>query len=153
MDGVYEIRVTEELREVAYLDRIQLIAVDHPAEVEIFTNDKFKGPPFPEFRLFGVERRIPPVAARDHRGTDVRERLLARDRTYADGFERDYAGVAERHFLELDFGDAAPDGRAILVLSGWVDWADGRRSSARPRPRPRGSSCPPSRSRTRPASG
>ena len=53
-DGQYEIRITEELSEVAYLDQIQLIAVDHPSDVEILTNDKFKGPPFPEFRLFGV---------------------------------------------------------------------------------------------------
>jgi hypothetical protein len=44
---------------------------------------------------------------------------------YPDGFARDYAGVAELHSLDLDFGDAAPDNRAILVLSGWVDWADG----------------------------
>ncbi len=124
-DGRYEIRVVEELREVAYLDEIRLIAVDHPSDVEVLTNDKFKGPPFPEFRLFGVEDPIRPTAARDHHGRDVLERLLARDRTYPDGFDRDYAGVAERHHLELDFGAAAPGGRAVLVLSGWVDWADG----------------------------
>ena len=29
------------------------------------------------------------------------------------------------HHLDLDFGDAAPDNRAVLVLDGWVDWADG----------------------------
>jgi len=38
-------------------------------------------------------------------------------------------GTAEMHWLEVDFGDAsdgvARDGEAILVLSGWVDWADG----------------------------
>ncbi len=133
-DGRYPIRIVEELREVAYLDEIRLIAVDHPRSVEIFTNDKFKGPPFPEHRLFGVERRIPPRAAHasrrganetHHHGHDVLERVLARDRTYPDGFARDYAGVAELHHLELDFGSAAPSGRAILVLSGWVDWADG----------------------------
>jgi hypothetical protein len=123
--GRYEIRITEELREVAYLDQIRLLAVDHPAGVEIFTNDKFKAPPFPEFRLFGVREKIRPVRARDHRGTDVRERLLARDRVYPDGFRRNAAGIAELHSLELDFGEAAPDGRALLVLSGWVDWADG----------------------------
>src|SRR5262249_4885495 len=50
--GAYEVRVTEELREVSYLDELQLIAVDHPSRVDIFTNDKFKSPPFPEFRLF-----------------------------------------------------------------------------------------------------
>ena len=31
-DGEYEIRVTEELREVSYLDQITLQAVDHPAD-------------------------------------------------------------------------------------------------------------------------
>jgi hypothetical protein len=125
VDGWYDIRVTEELREVAYLDAIRLIAVDHPAEVEVFTNDKFKGPPFPEFRLFGVKERLYPVQARDHHGRDVLDRLRRRDQAYPDGFARDYAGVAELHYLDLDFGNAAPDNRAILVLSGWVDWADG----------------------------
>lgn len=125
VDGKYEIRITEELREVAYLDQIRLIAIDHPDEIEIFTNDKFKAPPFPDFRLFGVREPVRPVRARDHRGSDVRERLLARDQTYPDGFRRNAAGIAELHSLELDFGDAAPEGRAILVLSGWVDWADG----------------------------
>jgi FG-GAP-like repeat len=125
VDGRYELRVTEELREVAYLDAMRLIAVDHPAEVEVFTNDKFKGPPFPEFRLFGVRERLYPVTAQDHHGRDVLDRLRQRDRTYPDGFARDYAGVAELHHLDLDFGEAAPDNRAILVLRGWVDWADG----------------------------
>src|SRR5215468_5133655 len=125
VDGWYDIRITEELREVAYLDAIRLVAVDHPAEIEIFTNDKFKGPPFPEFRLFGVKERTYPVTARDHHGQDVLDRLQRRDQTYPDGFARDYAGVAELHHLDLDFGEAASDNRAILVLSGWVDWADG----------------------------
>jgi len=124
-DGEYEIRITEELREVSYLDQVELIALDHPAREEIFTNDKFKSPPFPEFRLFGVERRIAPVAARDQDGNDVRASVLRRDGVYPDSFRRDAAGIAELHALDLDFGDAAPDGHAILVLNGWVDWADG----------------------------
>ena len=53
VDGWYDIRVTEELREVAYLDALRLIAVDHPAEVEVFTNDKFKSPPFPSSACLG----------------------------------------------------------------------------------------------------
>jgi hypothetical protein len=52
-------------------------------------------------------------------------RLLHRDRTYPDGFRRDYLDVAELHSLDLDFGKAAPDNRAVLILNGWVDWADG----------------------------
>jgi len=125
-DRFFEVRITEELREVSYLDHVKLIAVDHPQGVEIVTNDKFKGPPFPEFRLFGVRRKIHPASARDDAGRDVRARLLARDGTYPDAFRRDFTGVAEPHALTLDFGPAAaPDGRAVLVLSGWVDWADG----------------------------
>ncbi|MDQ6698662.1 MAG: FG-GAP-like repeat-containing protein [Acidobacteriota bacterium] len=124
-DGRYEIRITEELREVSYLDQIRLIAVDHPSQTEIFTNDKFKSPPFPEFRLFGVERRTAPVSAHDNAGHDVTKTVLRRDRIYAEGFHRNLAGVAEMHHLDLDFGAAARENRAALILNGWVDWADG----------------------------
>jgi len=124
-DDHYEIRITEELREVSYLDRVQLIALDHRSGTEIFTNEKFKSPPFPEFRLYGADRRIYPAAAHDSSGRDVLASLLKRDRIYPDGFRRDYNGVAELHHLDLDFGRAAQDGRAVLVLNGWVDWADG----------------------------
>jgi tetratricopeptide (TPR) repeat protein len=121
----YEVRITEELREVSYLDQVRLIAVDHPAKIDIFTNDKFKSPPFPEFRLFGAGERIYPKAARDQKGADVRAKLLRRDRSYPDSFRRDYSGVAELHHLDLDFGQSATDNRSALILNGWVDWADG----------------------------
>jgi tetratricopeptide (TPR) repeat protein len=124
-DGAYELRVTEELREVSYLDQIELMALDHPADTEIVTNEKFKSPPFPDFRLFGVKRKVYPVAAHDSRGTDVRAAILHRDSAYPDSFRRDVAGVAELHHLDLDFGGAARSNRAALILYGWVDWADG----------------------------
>jgi tetratricopeptide (TPR) repeat protein len=124
--GFYEVRMTEELREVSYLDRVRLLALDHPAAVEVFTNEKFKSPPFPEFRLFGVERRVRPRRAVDGRGRDVLPALLARDGVYAEGFRHTLSGVAETHTLELDFGPGAARGnRAVLYLNGWVDWADG----------------------------
>jgi hypothetical protein len=124
-DGAYEVRMTEELREVSYIDQIKLMALDHPADTEIVTNEKFKSPPFPEFRLYGGNRRTYPTSARDGQGTDVRAALLARDRRYPDAFQRDHAGVAELHTLDLNFAGASPDGKAMLVLYGWVDWADG----------------------------
>ncbi|HEX4566740.1 MAG TPA: FG-GAP-like repeat-containing protein, partial [Vicinamibacterales bacterium] len=123
--GAYEIRITEELHEVSYLDQVQLIALDHPSGVQIFTNDKFKSPPFPEFRLFGATERKYPVKALDEGGRDVRRALMARDQVYPDRFARSYSGVAEPHVLDLDFGSAARDNRAVLILNGWVDWADG----------------------------
>jgi tetratricopeptide (TPR) repeat protein len=124
-NGHYEVRVTEELSEVSYLDQIHLYAVDHPAGTEIFTNEKFKGPPYPELRLFSVERRIYPKTARDDRGADVLPQLIAKDQRYPDHFRRSETGVADLHSLDLDFGSIAPSGKAILLLNGWVDWPDG----------------------------
>ena len=125
VNGKYDVRITEELSEVSYLDQVQLLAVDHPAGTEIFTNEKFKGPPYPEYKLFGVGRRVYPQSAHDDAGHDVLAQLMARDRQYPDGFPRSELGVAAPHTLELDFGHAAPEGRAVLLLNGWVDWPDG----------------------------
>jgi Tfp pilus assembly protein PilF len=126
VDGKYDIRITEELSEVAYLDHVRLIAVDHPARLSVYTNEKFQGPPFPEFRLFGVERRIYPKTARDDQGHDVLSKVLAKDQAYPDAFPRTLAGVASEHSLSLDFGAAGSHvDHPVLILSGWVDWADG----------------------------
>lgn len=124
-DGAYEIRVTEELREVSFMDQIKLQAVDHPASVEIVNNEKFKSPPYPEFRLFGVTHGIYPISARDQNGTDVLPKLLKRDFIYPD-FRRTTTATAEMHTLDLDFGKAAArSNHAVLILDGWLDWPDG----------------------------
>jgi hypothetical protein len=35
-------------------------------------------------------------------------------------------GVSDLHILDLDFGaGAAPGNRAVMILNGWLDWADG----------------------------
>lgn len=106
-DGKLSVRITEELSEVAYLDQVKLIAVDHPADVAIYHNDKWKSPPYPEHRLWGVRTRIPAKADRD---------------PYE--FRREMNGIAEEHALTLRFPIEAPESGA-LVLRGWVDWADG----------------------------
>jgi hypothetical protein len=122
-DNHYEVRITEELSEVSYLDQVQLITLDHPSNKEVFTNEKFKGPPYPEFRLYEVPRRIYPATARDDTGNNVRESLLKQDQKYPDQFPRTELGVAKLHTLELDFDTAATD--AVLLANGWVDWPDG----------------------------
>ncbi len=125
-DGFYEVRITEELREVAYLDQVKLIAVDHPSEVEVYTNEKFKAPPFPEFRLFGVTgaQKVAPSSATDHRGSDVLAQVAKQDRRYVDTFERTFRNRAELHSLTLDFPALRNRNDAMLFLTGWVDWAD-----------------------------
>src|SRR6478752_579597 len=88
-NGRYRVHITEELHEVSYLDQVQLVALDHPASTAIYTNDKFKSHPYPEFRLFGASEKIRPLSASNA------------------AFSRNAAGVAELHTLDLDFGNAA----------------------------------------------
>lgn len=121
-NGRYELRITEELSEVSYLDQVQLIAVDHPANEEIFTNEKFKSPPYPEFRLYAAKRRIYPATARLGT-TDVRDLILRKDHRYPDQFPRTELGRAALHTLDLEFPGAPAD--SVLLLNGWVDWPDG----------------------------
>lgn len=120
--GHYDIRVTEELSEAAFIDNIQLIALDHPTNTNVHTNEKWKAPPFPEYRLFTTNQRQDPIKATDHNGQDVRAALAKQDKTYPTGFQRNMSGVAELHNLTLDFGHQNGN---ILVMHGWVDWADG----------------------------
>ncbi len=124
-NGNYQVHIAEELHEVSYLDELQLIAVDHPSDEEIYTNDKFKSPPYPEFHLFGAREKVHPIRAIDDHHQDVAASLASIDQKYPTGFTHDSSGVAELHSLTLDFGKAAPDNHAALVLNGWVDWADG----------------------------
>jgi tetratricopeptide (TPR) repeat protein len=130
-NGRYEIRVTEELSEVSYIDEVKLIAVDHPAGEEIFTNEKFKAPPYPEFRLYSAKRRIYPKNA---------PLLTARDRRYPDSFQRTQLGTAALHTLEIDFPGTPGD--AVLLANGWVDWPDGSTFRAAAQERPNGLTMP-----------
>ena len=123
-NGKYEIRITEELAEVSYLDQLHLEVIDHPVGTEVFTNEKFKSPPYPVDRLFEVSQRVYPTSATMGRD-NVLSLLMHHDQRYPAAFRRTPNGIAEQHTLELDFQGAAANGHATLFLNGWVDWPDG----------------------------
>jgi hypothetical protein len=142
-----------ELSKVSYLDQVSLFVLDHPSGREIFTNEKFKGPPYRAFRLYQVEQRIYPKAAHDDQGRDVLLLIVRRDGRYPDQFARTELGVAESHALELDFSGAAPSGDAVLMLNGWVDWPDGSTFRAAAQTTKAGLLCPTSRCKMPPEGG
>jgi tetratricopeptide (TPR) repeat protein len=121
-NGRYELRLTNELEEALFLDRVQLLVVDHPADVDVYPNEGLRSPPRPPFRLHAVRDARPPVRATDGRGRDVLPALTAIDRHYADTFDvLPIRGYAEPHELILELGDAPED--ALLLMTGWTDYA------------------------------
>ncbi|HEV3445939.1 MAG TPA: FG-GAP-like repeat-containing protein, partial [Gemmataceae bacterium] len=127
-DGYYVLKVAEAMNEVVYLDRLQLIVLDHPDDVRVYPDERFvsTAPPVTQ-DLFGFRQEIFPVRARDHGGRDVTDRLKAWDRNTVDGFRRrSWLGYAEEHWVELDFGDRLARFGAkdplILCLAGWTDY-------------------------------
>jgi len=128
-DGRLEIQLTEELREVTYLDRIRLDVVDHPAGTEVFPNERFTFPPFPEPHIHTVRAPLAPVRVTGSDGQDWTQALSAVDGAHAQPFEPlapQFLGLATPHWLELEFEPervrAAKHLR--LVCTGWFFWTD-----------------------------
>jgi tetratricopeptide (TPR) repeat protein len=121
-NGRYEIRITNELEEVLYIDRLQLIAIAHPSEVEVYPNEGMTDPP-KQFKLYAARNAHPPLSATDEHGHDVLARISKLDRTYPDDFKLlPIRGYAEEHWLTLDIGERERR-HTLLLLTGWTDYA------------------------------
>lgn len=121
-NGRYELRVTNELEEALFVDRLQLVAVDHPAGTDVFPNEGLKDHPLPPFALTTTRGARPPASVVDEHGHDVTARIATLDRQYPDDFKLiQPRGYAEPHTLTLDLGTNA--GGAVLLLTGWTDYA------------------------------
>ena len=119
--GKYSIQITEELWETAYFDMVKLIAVDHPAGTDIYVNEQYTPPPFAEFKIYGVQKKLHPKSAIDHHGNDVSAALKKSDYQYAVEHEPGpYQGVVEPHAIILDLGDIPNDKPVTLYLHGWI---------------------------------
>jgi len=120
-DGEYHLQMTEELWEAAYFDQVQLIAVDHPADVQIYSNEKVGPAEIAAFRIHTVRNKQTPVAAYDQHHRDVLLRIANRDDMYLRAFDHRFAqGLTEEQVIELDFGVWDEPDRFTLFLTGWV---------------------------------
>ena len=120
-DGRYSIQVTEELWETIYLDKVQLLAVDHPASSEIFVDEQFVPPPYPPLKIHAVTKKIEPVAAEDGKGNSVLDLVLKKDDRYVScPMKRRYQGITETSRLVIDPGPQGTNGDLLLFLNGWI---------------------------------
>lgn len=119
--GRYSIQITEELWETAYFDMVKLIAVDHPANTDIFVNEQYRPPPFEDFKIYSVSDRQYPISTLNHKGEDVSTALKVSDYHYAvEHTLGPYQGVVEPHAIILDLGDIPEDVPITLYLNGWI---------------------------------
>jgi tetratricopeptide (TPR) repeat protein len=123
-DGRIRFRMIEPMEELDYLDQVRLLAVDHPADVEVNPNEYFaSNPPFPQFKVITSRGAHPPAGAWDDRGRDVLPLLLERDRKYvADLPEAPYQGFTGMHTLKIDLGPWDSTRPLRLLMDGFTDY-------------------------------
>ena len=121
-DGKLSFRFMEPLEESVYLDQVELLALDHPHDVEVYPNEYFAtNPPYAPFKVVFSRDAQPPAAARDEHGRDVLPALLAH-RFFGDFEVLPFAGFTKLHSLELDLGKPYNGGALWLLMHGEVEY-------------------------------
>ena len=143
----YVLNITEELREVLYLDEAKLIVVDHPPGTEVHTTEKMlaRKPPggFPRDEIVTLKNRVPLRAAFNDAGLDVTRAVAEIDQVFASPTTLrapQLRGLAEPHSVTLEFGawtagsalslnderaDPAVRAPLVLALTGWLRFGGG----------------------------
>lgn len=128
-DGVLSMQITEELREVTYLDGLRLHVIDHADDVDIFPTERFTFPPFPIAHTHTVRDTISATRVTGSDGKDWTAELAALDNTHPipfETYEQQFMGLATPHFLELEFAaEALKDAEKLRILmTGWLFWTN-----------------------------
>ena len=124
-NGKYEIRVTNELEEVLFLDNLKLIAVEHDVKEEIYPNEGLGIPSGGQHILYTTRSARAPLSAVDTNGKSVLPQIEKLDRRFYDSFKSlSIRGYAATHNLTLNLDDRKGyNGRTLLLLTGWTDYA------------------------------
>jgi Flp pilus assembly protein TadD len=124
LHGLLSVRFGEPMEEVNYIDQLRLVAIDHPANISVYPDDKFLSePPFATGEAIAVSEPHPPAGAWDNEGRDVLGLLDAQERGYLHDFhDLGYDGFANLHSLTLDLGSWTPSHPLRLLLRGYVDY-------------------------------
>jgi hypothetical protein len=121
IEDSYLLQFTTELWETPYLDKIKLMVIDHPKDVEVFIDETFIPPPYPEFRIYSYKEKNLPVKALDSNGNDQLQKISLRDNEHIANIYPDlYQGVTEFHDLILEFENLNTTDSLFLFLQGWL---------------------------------
>jgi Flp pilus assembly protein TadD len=128
-EGSYELRLTEELREVLYLDHARLVVVDHPEGTQVHPTSKMvPGRPFPPPDLWTLRASSTLKQATRSDGLDVTKTLAQTDGNRVTPVhlrEPQLRGLAEPFSVTLDFGPLPVERPLVLALTGWLRFGGG----------------------------
>ncbi|MBH49772.1 MAG: hypothetical protein CMG69_03365 [Candidatus Marinimicrobia bacterium] len=120
-DGSYFLQFTTELWETPYLDKVKILAIDHPIDVNVEIDETFIPPPYPSLRIYNFKKKYFPVKAYDHLGRDVLDEISIRDKKYISNLNLGlYQGITELQDLTLVFKDLNNSDSLFLFLNGWL---------------------------------
>lgn len=124
-NGFYEIRVTNELEEVMYLDKVKLVAIEHDENAEVYPNEGLAKSETPKEKIISAKNATTPISATNSNGENITAKIKDLDRIFYDDFKLlQLRGYAETHSLTLNLDDKKGfRGRTILLLTGWTDYA------------------------------
>ena len=121
-EGKLSFRFMEPLEEAVYLDQVRVLAVDHPAELEVYPNEYFaSNPPYPPFKVVVSRDARPPAGAWDEHGHNVLPDLQAH-RYIGDFALTHFQGFTTPHSVMLDLGEPYRGGPLWLLLHGEVEY-------------------------------
>jgi tetratricopeptide (TPR) repeat protein len=124
-DGEYVFQFTSELWETVYLDEVSLWVVDHAIDTDVFTDQRFRPPPYSRPVPVFTRRRVYPKRAVTSAGQDVAKQLREFDYRYHEKLvPSPYQGIVRPHELTLEFGALEGFDRPLLVLGCWIFWTD-----------------------------
>lgn len=123
-NGLLSLRFGEPMEEVNYIDQLRLLAVDHPAGVAVYPDERFLSEkPFASGGTVAVSDPRLVAGAWDDTGRDVTALLAATDHQYVRDFTNlSYAGFANRHTLTLDLGAWTVARPLRLLLDGYIEY-------------------------------
>jgi Tfp pilus assembly protein PilF len=124
-NGLLELRVTNELEEVLYLDQSRLVSVEHASDVEVYPREGMRAVAAQGLNLIAVRNERPVARVWSDRAEDLTAQLAKRDGIFSEAFvPRSIRGYAEPHDVIFETGSPARGGqRQALLFTGWTDYA------------------------------
>jgi tetratricopeptide (TPR) repeat protein len=119
---VVSFSLMEPMEEVVYLDAVKLVAVDHPANEDVYPNEYFaSNPPYPDFKVVTSSNAKAPAGAWDDKGNNLLPDLLAHK--YVGNFDLlPFKGFTKPHSLILDLGERYRGGPLRLLMHGEIEY-------------------------------